>query len=129
MDRLARPQPVTATRRLDAWRQRVAGSQLVAQATKRDTQQAGDFFIVVVRACIVIVFHRHVETPLVYLRTLSCHKKYHDDLQGNYGKPYTVVKGNYGDAKKMTPDETTQGGGRQNFCHTHVTLPTKFSVI
>jgi len=62
---------MTATRRLDAWRQWIAGGQLIAQAAERNAQQAGHFLVGVVCAFIVQIFRCHFETPVAWLRLSS----------------------------------------------------------
>jgi hypothetical protein len=65
MDPLARPQAVTTTGWLDAWRQRVARKQLVAQSTEGDAQHVCDFVVGVICSVAVRVAFGHARHSAV----------------------------------------------------------------
>jgi hypothetical protein len=75
MDRLARPQAVTTTGWLNSWRQRVARTQLVAQSTDRDAQQACNFVIGVVGPVAVRVAFGHDRHSAVLFGGMVCTMK------------------------------------------------------
>ena len=104
MDRLAGPQPVAATRRLDTRRQRISGRQFIAQPAQGDPQQAGHLSIGIVSAFIIRILPCHIDTPMVCIGLLCRHEQYHSGMSINYWKPYIDWKGIYGDAERVSTD-------------------------